>query len=189
MSELKLLGVGLALGWAAIACGSSVAREPMSAMTPPKSSEEMTHLSHDGCSIELPGTWRRLPAVASSSFQQAERADGGQTVSILAMPIPKPGPAEEWREDLSAVVELRRGGEREAFGPDARFSSPEYHAHRSSPSAFYTVYDPKPRALQATLVKMVTSRFCVALLNEEGGEEAELSGRAKALLDRLQVQP
>jgi hypothetical protein len=176
-----LLSVVVALGLITSACGSPAAREPTSRVaSPSKSSEKATHLSHGGCSIELPGAWRSLPAAASSAFEQAEREDGAQSVSILGAAIPKPGPADEWREDLSAIVDLRREREHEAFGPDARFSSPEYRPHPSTPSAFYTVYDPEQRALQATLIKMVTSRFCIALSSEEGAEEAELSARAKA---------
>lgn len=105
------------------------------------------------------------------------------------MPIRKPSPADEWREDLAAVINLRRDSEHESFGKDAHFSEPEYRADPSSPSALYTVYDPEQRLLQATLVRMVKSRFCVGLLNELGTDEAAFSIRAKAILEALRVSP
>jgi hypothetical protein len=131
-----------------------------------------------------------LPAVKEANgFWQAEPEDGSQTISVLSMPIRKPSPADEWREDLAAVINLRRDADHEAFGPGARFSEPEYRTQQSSPSALYTVYDPAERALQATLVKMVGSRFCLALLNDDGTDEAAFSVRAKALVDALRVEP
>jgi hypothetical protein len=82
------------------ACRSPAARGPTLPAPPPKPSEETTLIAHEGCSLELPGSWRHLPPEGPSSFEQAEREDGGQTVSILGMPILKPSPAEQWREDL-----------------------------------------------------------------------------------------
>ena len=178
------------MGLAATCCVGSSAREPASAAPVSKSLPATTQFSEGGCSVELPGAWKRLPAdKESDGYWQVEPEDGSQTVSVLPLPIRKPGPAAEWREDLAAVIDLRRDGDHETFSPAARFSEPEYHAHQSSPSALYTVYDSEQGVLQATLVKKATSRFCLALLSEQGADEAAFSVRAKAILDALRVDP
>jgi hypothetical protein len=187
---MSLARVALTFGLATASCVGSSAPEPASAVPVSKSLPATTRFSDGGCSVALPGAWKRLPAgEESSGFWQVEPEKGGPTVSVLPLPIRKPGPAGEWREDLAAVINLRRDADHETFGRAARFSEPEYRAHGSSPSALYTIYDPEQGVLQATLLRKVTSRFCLAVLNEQGTDEEAFSVRAKAILDALRVEP
>lgn len=190
LTRRALTGAALTSSLASASCLGSATRAASPAPVTKSSQQTTTPFSEGGCSLLLSGAWKRLPTTKESGgYWQVEPADGSQMVSVLPMAIRKPGNAGEWREDLAAVVNLRRDADHETFGPDARFSEPEYHAHPSSPSATYSVYDPKERALQATLVKMTRSRYCLALLSEEGTEEEAFGVRARALLDALRVEP
>src|SRR6478735_11333719 len=83
-------------------------------------------LEQGGCSIELEGSWNVLGESAQGDGSwSAARTDGDETLTVLPMPWKAPKLESEWREDLGAVMELRRNAEADRDGT-ANISEAEY---------------------------------------------------------------
>lgn|SRR6478735_621552 len=144
-------------------------------------------LEQGGCSIELEGSWNVLGESAQGDGSwSAARTDGDETLTVLPMPWKAPKLEQEWRDDLGAVMELRRNAEADRDGT-ASISEPEYVGDGRDPGAFYTSHSLAEGEGTITIAKASPTLLCVFFLAGPATVPAELTQGARAALPKARA--
>jgi hypothetical protein len=144
-------------------------------------------LQQSGCSIELEGSWNLLGESAEGDGSwSAARVDGDETLTVLPMPWKAPKLEKEWREDLGAVMELRRNAEADRDGT-ANISEPEYVGDGQNPGAFYTTHSLAEGQGTVTIAKASPTLLCVFFLAGPATGPAVLAERARTALPKARA--
>jgi hypothetical protein len=139
-----------------------------------------TKLEQGGCSVMVPGKWTMLAASGGADGSwSAERTDGDEGVTVLPTPWKAPKLESEWREDLAALMDLRRESE---TGDGISVSEAEYVGNGQDPGAFYTSVAAPDGQGAITIAKASPTLLCLFVFVEPMTEHAKLAQRARALL-------
>lgn len=154
----------------------------------PLPKQASTTLEHGGCSLELPGAWTIDEAatkdVDGAVHFEAERSDGEEALIVFGAPWKVPKLEQEWREDLGAIIGLRRSVEEEQ---GVSLSEPEYVGDGKNPGAFFTSISADGSEAWLTLVKATPSWSCSFFVNVPVAERAKLVSRARETLETAKV--
>lgn len=134
--------------------------------------------------MELAGSWTLLPqADAHASSWSAERSDGDEALTVIPMPWKAEKLEAEWRQDLRAVIDLRRDAQ---TSEGISVSEGEFVGDGSDPGAFYTsVWEGEAGSEgAATIVKASPSLLCVFVLVGAFRQHADAAARAREVLPR-----
>lgn len=156
---------------------TSAAREPKdsAAAAPPD-----TKLEQGGCSVMVAGKWTMLAASPGADGSwSAERTDGDEGVTVLPTPWKAPKLESEWREDLAALMDLRRENE---TGDGISVSAAEYVGNGQDPGAFYTSVAAPDGQGTITIAKASPTLLCLFVFVEPITQHEKLAERARALL-------
>jgi len=190
--KIGLVAIAFTLSAIACSCGSGPRSSPPKAV-PSKgpgtgvANGGSTQLSGSGCSVTLPGKWKREAAAEGSADSwDAENSDKSATLSVLAMQWKPQTPAKEWRPDLEAVLNLRRDAERNESA-SVTFSPIEYIDDAKYPAALFTSLQPNSNERMATMVRASTKQLCVLFLIFDEPDQNVFSNHAKAVLQSVVV--
>lgn len=162
---------------------------PVTTEVAPAKAPRTTRLSAMGCSVQLPGSWRRVAGDdASSGSWAAEAEDGAATLSVLPMPWSAADQPGGLREGLDAILDLRRHVDQDERGPRVVLSAKEFVDDPTSPAALYTTFDPAAGELFATMARATPKMACVLLLTGGGADPAELQRHARSVLQTVVVE-
>jgi hypothetical protein len=139
-----------------------------------------TKLEQGGCSVMVPGKWTMLAASSGADGSwSAERTDGDEGVTVLPTPWKAPKLESEWREDLAALMDLRRESE---TGDGISVSEAEYVGNGQDPGAFYTSVAAPDGQGAIIIAKASPTLLCLFVFVEPMIEHAKLAEHARALL-------
>ncbi|WP_437575362.1 hypothetical protein [Sorangium sp. So ce887] len=148
-----------------------------------------TRLSAMGCSVQLPGSWKRVDGNASTNESwSAEAVNGTEALSVLPMAWHVREPQAELRMGLDDILNLRREADVEQRGPRAVLSQPELLDDPNSPAKLYITFDPEARVVFATMVRATPSLACVLFLTREATSSDGFLQYAKSVLRTVVVE-
>jgi hypothetical protein len=140
-----------------------------------------TRLSSDGCAVGLRGPWSAVKKSPEGGWT-AELADGSEAISVLRVDWRRLEPPSQWRPALDAIVEVRRGVDREQNGPRTVWSATEFFDHATNPGEMYTYEDPNQGACMATLLRASQSHACMFLVWKRAATKNAFLAYARAVM-------
>ena len=166
----------------ALACHGAAppkAGEPSDAQGPAPAAIPSMKLEQGGCSVLVPGKWTMLPSSGGQDGSWvAERSDGDEGLTAVPTPWKAPQLEAEWREDLAALLDLRREGE---TGDGISVSEAEYVGDGKDPGAFYTSVAAPDGQGAITLAKASPTLLCLFVFTLPVTEHAKLAEHAREL--------
>lgn len=172
----------------AVTCGSCHrapprATSPVTVEIAPAKEPQTTRLSGSGCSVQLPGSWKRIadPEATGDSWY-AEAEDGSAGLSVLPMPGHFDESMSERQADLDAIMNLRREVDPQQRGPRIVLSAPVSVDDSTNPARLYTTLDPDAGEITATMAKASPNMVCVLFLSRGSASSADFLDYAKSVL-------
>jgi hypothetical protein len=195
MRHASFLVLGAAAVGVALACASCRPASPQAPPTilldqpaPAAATTQGTRLSSNGCSVRMPGAWSAVKEEPDGGWG-AQSADGHEALSVLRIDWHPKTSWSEWREDLGAVLGIRRDADRNQHGPRTTWTEPELFAHPTSPGAMYTLHDPDEPVRMATLARATQTRICVFFLSSDAADEGAFIAHARAVMAGTEAGP
>lgn len=153
-----------------------------------QSKQASTSLDYGGCIIELPGSWTIDDAatkdVDGGVYFEAERSDGQESLIVFGAAWQSPKLEQEWRDDLGAIIGLRRSVEEDK---GVSMSEAEYVGDGKKPGAFFTSISADRTEAWLTLVRATSTWFCSFFVTVPIAEHAALVSRAREVLEGARV--
>ena len=142
-----------------------------------------------GCTVELPGVWKRIAAEeATDGSWEAESEDGVEGLSVLPMPWKAGEQLTELRLDVDAIVNIRREVDIDQRGPRVVLSAPDITGDPLNPAELYTTLDPDAGELFATMVKASSKMACVMFLARKDASARDFLQHARSVFRTVTVE-
>ncbi|HRI67357.1 MAG TPA: hypothetical protein PK156_24105 [Polyangium sp.] len=139
-----------------------------------------TTLSEGGCTVNLPGRWKRIRDVDESSAWDTESEDGSYALTVL----PVPQNATDIQDGIDAILDTRREVDKEQNGPDIVLSEKEVFKD----SGWYTAHNTSKGSFIATMAKASPKLACAVFLWHEGDSLEDFRRYAQDVLQGIRTE-